>query len=107
MRKIRAEHGRNDGIYAQMVDEARTPIHIQSNNIILTFVGAHGHQFDQGWDRSGMYRVADGGGLFDVKSLDYARETSCHPVQRAGFYLLQDNILIGYEPDHTGTVRLR
>lgn len=70
-------------------------------------VGAHGHQFDQGWDRSGMYRVADGGGLFDVKSLDYARETSCHPVQRAGFYLLQDNILIGYEPDHTGTVRLR
>jgi len=70
-------------------------------------VGAHGHQFDKGWDRSGRYQVADGGGLFDIKSLDYARETSCHPVQRAGFYLLQDNVLIGFEPDHTGTVRLK
>ena len=30
-----------------------------------------------------------------------------HPVQRAGFYLLQDNVLIGFEPDHTGTVRLK
>ena len=36
MRKIRAENGRNDGIYAHMVDDARTPINITSSNIILT-----------------------------------------------------------------------
>ena len=69
-------------------------------------VGGHGHQFGQGWDRSGRFKVADGGGLFDVHSLDYHRDTTCHPEVRSGFYLLQDNHLIAFEPDHEGKVVL-
>lgn len=60
-------------------------------------IGGHGHQFAQGWDRSGSYRIADGGGLFDRDSLDYLRETSCHPMVRNGFYLIQDNELLPFE----------
>lgn len=67
----------------------------------------HGHQFAQGWDRSGRFRVVDGGGIFDPHSLAYHRRTTCHPEMRSGFYLLQDNIPHPYEPDHTGTVRLK
>lgn len=61
-------------------------------------VGYHGHQFSQGWDRSGKFKVADGGGLFDRAALDYLRETTCHPMTRNGFYLLQENELIPFEP---------
>lgn len=61
-------------------------------------ISGHGHQFAQGWDRSGKYRVADGGGLFDRDSIDYLRETTCHPVTRNGFYLVQDDDLIPFEP---------
>lgn len=68
--------------------------------------GGHGHQFGQGWDRSGNFRVVDGGGIFDVHSLEYHRETTCHPEQKNGFYLLQDNIAIPFEPDHNGNVKL-
>jgi len=61
-------------------------------------VSGHGHQFAQGWDRSGRYRIADGGGLFHRESIAYLRETSCHPMTRNGFYVIQDNELIPFEP---------
>jgi hypothetical protein len=61
-------------------------------------VGYHGHQFAQGWDRSGKYRIADGGGMFHRESLDYLRETSCHPMTRNGFYILKDGDLMPFEP---------
>jgi len=56
-------------------------------------IGGHGHQFSQGWDRSGQFRIADGGGLFDKRAFEYLRVTSCHPETRNGFYLVQDNNL--------------
>jgi hypothetical protein len=58
---------------------------------------AHGHQFAQGWDRSGRYRIFDMGGLFDKKSIDYLRETTTHPETKSGFYLIQDNNLYPFE----------
>ncbi|MCK9591854.1 MAG: metallophosphoesterase [Methanoregula sp.] len=64
-------------------------------------VGFHGHQYAQGWDRSGLFRIADGGGLFHRESLDYLRETTCHPMTRNGFYIIQDNALIPFEPGPT------
>ena len=36
MRTIRAERGRNDGIYAQMIDDALEPIIFESDNVALT-----------------------------------------------------------------------
>jgi predicted phosphodiesterase len=59
-------------------------------------IGGHGHQWAQGYDKSGTFVVADGGGLFQKEALDYLRETTCHPMVRSGFYLLQDNDLITY-----------
>jgi len=61
-------------------------------------IAGHSHHFGQGWDRSGKYRIADCGGLFDKYALDYLCETTCHPHTRNGFYLLQDNDLIPFEP---------
>lgn len=61
---------------------------------VMTF---HGHAFRQGRDRSGQFRVAEGGGMFDRAALDYTRETTCHPMTRSGFYILKDGALIPYE----------
>jgi predicted phosphodiesterase len=58
---------------------------------------AHGHAFNQGRDRSGVFRVADGGGMFERAALDYTRETTCHPMTRSGFFILKDNVLIPFE----------
>lgn len=63
---------------------------------VVTF---HGHAFRQGRDRSGRFRVAEGGGLFDRAALDYMRETTCHPMTRSGFYILKDGMLTPYEGD--------
>lgn len=60
-------------------------------------VTAHGHTFRQGRDRSGQFRIAEGGGLFERDALDYLRETTCHPMTRSGFYILKDDRLIPYE----------
>ena len=57
----------------------------------------HQHIFSQGWDRSGSYHLADGGGLFDEHSLDYQRDTYAGPAIKSGFYLLTDNKMIAYE----------
>jgi hypothetical protein len=58
---------------------------------------AHGHAFNQGRDRSGQFRVADGGGMFERRALDYLHETTCHPMVRSGFYILKDGHLIPFE----------
>lgn len=57
----------------------------------------HGHSFNQGRDRSGVFRVCDGGGMFERAALEYTRETSCHPMTRSGFFILKDNVLIPFE----------
>lgn len=51
---------------------------------------AHGHQFAQGYDRSGKYRILDGGGIFDSAQLEYLRNTTCYPSVHSGFYIIQD-----------------
>lgn len=61
---------------------------------VVTF---HGHTFRQGRDRSGQFRIAEGGGLFDRDALDYLRETSCHPMTRSGFYILKNGVLHAFE----------
>jgi predicted phosphodiesterase len=58
---------------------------------------AHGHQWAQGLDRSGTFRILDGGGMFERAALSYQRDTSCHPMTRSGFYVLKDDRLILYE----------
>jgi predicted phosphodiesterase len=58
---------------------------------------AHGHQFAQGWDKSGAFRICDGGGLFDKNSLDYHWETTCHPEVRSGFYVIREGQLYPFE----------
>lgn len=63
---------------------------------VITF---HGHAFRQGRDRSGQFRVAEGGGMFDRAALDYTRETTCHPMTRSGFYILKEGKLIPFEGD--------
>jgi hypothetical protein len=60
-------------------------------------IGAHGHQMCQGWDKSGWYRICDGGGLFDKNALEYLRDTNCYPETRSGFYTLIDNRIMPYE----------
>jgi len=54
-------------------------------------VVAHGHQMAMGWDRSGTYRLVDGGGLFDKMQLSYLRETTCYPETKNGFIIVKDN----------------
>ena len=64
---------------------------------LCNVITAHGHTFRQGRDRSGQFRIAEGGGMFDRFSLDYLRDTTCHPMTRSGFYILKDNVLIPFE----------
>jgi hypothetical protein len=64
---------------------------------LCNVITAHGHTFRQGRDRSGRFRIAEGGGLFERAALDYQRETTCHPMTRSGFYILKDDRLIPYE----------
>lgn len=52
---------------------------------------AHGHQLAQGWDRSGTFRLIDGGGLFDKNQLVYLRETTCYPETKNGFVILSED----------------
>ena len=54
---------------------------------------AHGHQLASGFDRSGTYRLIDGGGLFDKYKLAYLRETTCYPETKNGFIIL-DNMRV-------------
>jgi hypothetical protein len=58
---------------------------------------AHGHQWAQGQDRSGTFRLLDGGGMFYRPALSYQRDTSCHPMTRSGFYVLKEGTVIPYE----------
>ena len=60
-------------------------------------IGAHGHQMCQGWDKSGWYRIADGGGMFDKDQLEYLRDTNCYPETKSGFYILTEGRLQAYE----------
>lgn len=60
-------------------------------------VGFHGHQYAHGWDKSGHFRVIDGGGLFDKYSLDYQRGTSAMPEMKSGFNTIVDNVVVGTE----------
>ncbi len=64
---------------------------------LCNVITAHGHTFRQGRDRSGQYRIAEGGGLFDSDALDYLRETTCYPKTRSGFYILKNGTLYPYE----------
>jgi hypothetical protein len=58
---------------------------------------AHGHQFAQGYDRSGRLHLLDGGGLFDKRALEYLQETSCYSEPLNGFYLLDDGKITAFE----------
>jgi hypothetical protein len=58
---------------------------------------AHGHQFCQGYDRSGELRILDGGGIFDRDALAYLRVTSCYPQTKSGFYVMKEGSVISYE----------
>ena len=62
-------------------------------NVII----AHGHQWAQGYDRSGTYHLLDGGGMFDRNALAYQRDTACNPMTRSGFYVLKEGKVIPYE----------
>lgn len=64
---------------------------------LCNVIVAHGHAFNQGRDRSGVFRVADGGGLFERAALDYTRETTCHPMTRSGFFILKEGELMPFE----------
>jgi hypothetical protein len=44
-----------------------------------------------------VFRVADGGGLFERGALDYTHETTCHPMTRSGFFILKGGELIPFE----------
>jgi hypothetical protein len=56
----------------------------------MNILSAHGHQFAQGYDKSGDYQIVDGGGMFDVQQIEYLRNTTCYPSVHSGFYLIQD-----------------
>lgn len=58
---------------------------------------AHGHQWAQGYDRSGTFHLLDGGGLFDRDALAYLRDTATNPMTHGGFYVLKDGQVIPYE----------
>jgi hypothetical protein len=58
---------------------------------------AHGHQWAQGYDRSGKHRLLDGGGMFDKLALEYLRDTSCYPEVKSGFYYFIDGEIYGVE----------
>lgn len=64
-----------------------------ASRYMCNVIGGHGHQFAQGRDRSGRFRVCDGGGLFDKDALEYLRGTTCYPETRSGFYSLIDGKL--------------
>jgi hypothetical protein len=63
----------------------------------MNVIGAHGHQFTQGMDRSGKFICLDGGGLFDPDALGYLRRTSTHPKACSGFYVLEDGDYTPYK----------
>lgn len=56
----------------------------------MNILSAHGHQFAQGYDKSGEFQIVDGGGMFDVQQIEYLRNTTCYPSVHSGFYLIQD-----------------
>lgn len=56
----------------------------------MNIFSAHGHQFAQGYDKSGDFQIVDGGGMFDVQQIEYLRNTTCYPSVHSGFYLIQD-----------------
>lgn len=53
----------------------------------------HSHLQAQGWDLSGKYQVCDLGGMFHQPSLDYQRELTRHPMNKSGYYVLENNQL--------------
>lgn len=57
---------------------------------------AHGHQFAQGYDRSGNHQIVDGGGMFDPRQIEYLRRTTAHPAVHTGFYAIQDGFAIPF-----------
>ena len=67
-------------------------------------IAAHGHRLAQGRDRSGAFRIMDGGGMFEQAALSYLRDTSTHPMTRTGFYLIKDNQVTTYEGRTLDTV---
>lgn len=58
---------------------------------------AHGHQFNQGYSKSGEFQIVDGGGMFDMRQAEYLRKTTCHPAVHSGFYLIQDGYAIPFD----------
>lgn len=57
--------------------------------------GGHGHQWAQGYDRSGNFKVVDGGGMFDPLAIEYLRNTTAYPTPKGGYYTLIDGQLTG------------
>lgn len=57
----------------------------------------HGHQWAQGRDRSGKFKLLDGGGMFNKHALAYLRDSTTYPETRGGFYILKDNKVYPYE----------
>ena len=60
----------------------------KNNRTKMLWECAHGHQWAQGFDRSGKFRVIDGGGMFDKHCLAYLRTTTTHDDSHPGFYLI-------------------
>jgi len=69
----------------------------------MNILTAHGHQWAQGYDKSGRFECLAGGGIFDIRMIKYARRSSCHAKQQAGFYLIDESgsipFTLGVEQD--------
>ena len=69
----------------------------------MNVLSAHGHQWAQGQDTSGIYDLVDAGGLFDPHALEYLRMTNTYPVVQGGFYIIVDGIAVPFkneDPTH-------
>ena len=53
-----------------------------ASKFLCNVISCHGHQWAQGRDVSGQFRVLDGGGMFDKRSLAYLRDTTTYPETR-------------------------
>ncbi len=59
----------------------------------------HSHLMATGFDPPGKFRICDLGGMYHQPSLDYQRKLTRHPMNKSGFFILENNTLTAIEPD--------